>query len=126
MTRWVAREAVARWLTGRPKLAQLDAVLPKAGWSLVFWLRLSHRPESGSNYVFGVSALPMFRLIAITAACIVPSTAMYAWLGARGAGAGTAELLTTLIGVAGIAVTVSGAVATRRLVLATSSADHQA
>lgn len=114
IARYLARDAVASRLEGRPKLKAVDQAVDEDGWKIVALLRLSPAVPFGlQNYLFGLTSVGFWPYAIATAICIVPGTALYVSLGAlgqasaTGASAGAAGWILFGIGVAAtVAVTV--------------------
>lgn len=116
LPRMLARDMITRWVRRRRRMARLDAAIQNSGWTLIVLCRLSpFVPYAGSNYVFGLSGLPLFRLTLVTALCIAPSTAMYAWFGAESTDEDAIGALSGLAVAAGVVVTIGAGIAARRL-----------
>lgn len=114
--RRVAGRMVSRWIASRPRLARLDSALAQSGWTLIVLCRLSpFVPYAGSNYVFGLSHVPFVRLMLITTLCIAPSTLLYAWLGALGAGGREIGPAAWVAMAVGAVITVAAGIAAHRL-----------
>lgn len=90
IARYVARDAVASRLEGRPKLQAVDQAVDEEGWKIVALLRLSPAVPFGlQNYLFGLTSVGFWPYAIATAICIVPGTALYVSLGALGQGSAT-------------------------------------
>jgi uncharacterized membrane protein YdjX (TVP38/TMEM64 family) len=83
--RYLVRDRVRGFLTGRPRLAAIDRAVAEEGWKIVALLRLSPViPFNLQNYVFGATAVPLLHYVAATGIGIVPGSLLYVYLGALG------------------------------------------
>jgi uncharacterized membrane protein YdjX (TVP38/TMEM64 family) len=81
LARWLGRPAVARW-TGEGRLARLDALLSRRGFTAVLLLRLVPLfPFALVNYATGVMSVRFLPYLTATAIGIVPGTVAYVGLG---------------------------------------------
>jgi len=88
IARYLARDAVASRLEGRPKLKAVDKAVDEEGWKVVALLRLSPLVPFGlQNYLFGLTSVGFWPYALATLLGIVPGTALYVSLGALGQGA---------------------------------------
>jgi uncharacterized membrane protein YdjX (TVP38/TMEM64 family) len=90
IARYLARDAVARRLEGRPRLQAVDKAVDEEGWKVVALVRLSPAVPFGlQNYFFGLTSVGFWPYAAATLFGIVPGTALYVSLGALGQGSAT-------------------------------------
>jgi uncharacterized membrane protein YdjX (TVP38/TMEM64 family) len=92
VARYIARERVARMTEHRPKFKAVDRAVTEEGWKVVLLLRLSPLvPFNLQNYFFGVTDIRFWHYLAATFVGIIPGAALYVYLGAIGAAAGTRD-----------------------------------
>lgn len=109
--RYVAREAVVRFIAGRPRLQVIDRTISLGGWRIVALIRLNPTiPYSASNYLFGASGLAMIPFLISSGIFTMPGAFAYVYLGYAGAetlgGDGRTTVEWALLGL-GLAVTVA-------------------
>lgn len=121
--RGLARDWVEQKLRESPRAARIDRAVAERGWKVVAVIRLSpFVPYALLNYVLGLSGIRLWVLGVVTALCIIPSTALYAWFGSigraglEGQGGLPADPGDWALVGCGIAMTVFAAVYVRRVV----------
>lgn len=88
--RYLARARVERMIEQRPRFKAVDQAVTEDGWKVVMLLRLSPVvPFNLQNYFFGVTDIQFWHYVAATFVGIMPGTALYVYLGAIGAAAGS-------------------------------------
>ena len=86
IARHLARERVERRLAGNPRFAAIDRAIGEQGWKIVGLLRLSPAvPFSLSNYLYGLTAVPFWPYVGVSAIAMLPATFLYVYLGDIGA-----------------------------------------
>lgn len=91
IARYAARARVTALASTRPRFAAVDRAIGGQGWKIVALMRLSPVfPFSLQNYLFGVTAIRFWPCCLASAACILPGTFLYVYLGYAGSEAATA------------------------------------
>jgi uncharacterized membrane protein YdjX (TVP38/TMEM64 family) len=91
VSRWFAREAVSRWLSGNEKFATLDALTERHGAIIVAITRLVPLfPFNLLNYGFGLTRVPLRTYVLWSWLCMLPGTVLYV-VGADAVTKGLAE-----------------------------------
>lgn len=82
ISRYLAREAVARKLGRHEKLAALDRAVAAEGWKIVLLTRLSPVfPFTLLNYAFGLTQVKLSHYVLASWVGMLPGTVMYVYLG---------------------------------------------
>ncbi len=90
VARYIAGDWVARKAGGR--LQRLVDGVDAEGWRFVAFVRLVPLfPFNLSNYVLGLTRIPLHHYVIASFVCMAPGTAAYTWLGYVGRGALTGE-----------------------------------
>jgi rhodanese-related sulfurtransferase len=90
----VARYIVGDWVTHKAGglLKRLIDGVDEEGWRFVAFVRLVPLfPFNLSNYVLGLTRIPLHHYVIATLVCMVPGAVAYTWLGHAGRGALTGE-----------------------------------
>ena len=83
VARHLARERVARFVSGNARYAAIDRAIGQRGWRIVFLLRLSPLvPFVVSNYFYGLTAIRFWPYVFASWAGMLPVTFLYVSLGA--------------------------------------------
>ena len=91
LARWLARDAVSRWLAGNEKFRQLDALTERHGAIIVAIMRLVPIfPFNLLNYGFGLTRVSFGTYIFWSWLCMLPGTVLYV-VGADAVAQGLAE-----------------------------------
>jgi len=103
----------------KPRIKAVDQAVTEDGWKVVMLLRLSPMvPFNLQNYFFGVTDIKFWHYVAATFVGIMPGTAIYVYLGAIGAVAGSGSqggaLKWTFFGIGLIATVVVTVLITRK------------
>jgi uncharacterized membrane protein YdjX (TVP38/TMEM64 family)/rhodanese-related sulfurtransferase len=97
----VARYIVGDWVERRAGglLKRLIAGVDAEGWRFVAFVRLVPLfPFNLSNYLLGLTRIPLRHYVVATLVCMVPGVVAYTWLGYAGRGALTGEADTVRYG----------------------------
>jgi len=79
--RYVARNAVERWLASYARLDRMDRALSQQGWKIVFLLRLSPAfPFTPMNFLLGLTRV-RFRDYLLASPGMLPGSLMYVYSG---------------------------------------------
>jgi uncharacterized membrane protein YdjX (TVP38/TMEM64 family) len=85
ITRYLARDRVARLARGHEKFRAIDEAVRAKGWKVVALLRLSPLvPFSLSNYLYGLTAIRFWPYVLASWVAMLPGTVLYVYLGAAG------------------------------------------
>jgi uncharacterized membrane protein YdjX (TVP38/TMEM64 family) len=85
ITRYLARDRVARWAAENPRFASLDAAVGKEGWKIVLLTRLSPIfPYNLLNYLFGLTKVGFWPYILASWVGMIPGSLLYVYLGFAG------------------------------------------
>jgi uncharacterized membrane protein YdjX (TVP38/TMEM64 family) len=85
IARHLARARVERWAAHNPRFRAIDAAVREQGWKVVALLRLSPLvPFSLSNYLYGLTAVPLGPYVLASSVAMIPGTLLYVSLGAAG------------------------------------------
>jgi VTT domain/Rhodanese-like domain len=90
----VARYIAGDWVTHKAGglLKRLIDGVDEEGWRFVAFVRLVPLfPFNLSNYVLGLTRIPLHHYVIATLVCMVPGAVAYTWLGHAGRGALTGE-----------------------------------
>lgn len=83
VARHLARERVARFVSGNARYAAIDRAIGQKGWRIVFLLRLSPLvPFVMSNYFYGLTAIRFWPYVFASWIGMIPLTFLYVSLGA--------------------------------------------
>ena len=78
LARWLARDAVSRWLADNEKFRQLDALTGRHGAIIVAITRLVPIfPFNLLNYGFGLTRVPFWTYLFWSWLCMLPGTVLY-------------------------------------------------
>ena len=97
----IARYVVGDWVERKAGglLKRLIEGVDAEGWRFVAFVRLVPLfPFNLSNYVLGLTRIPLHHYIIATLVCMAPGTAAYTWLGHAGRGALTGDVETVRYG----------------------------
>ena len=85
ITRYLARDRVARRAAENPRFASLDAAVGREGWKIVFLTRLSPIfPYNLLNYLFGLTKVGFWPYLLASWVGMLPGTILYVYLGFAG------------------------------------------
>ncbi|WP_162924432.1 TVP38/TMEM64 family protein [Rubrobacter indicoceani] len=80
--RYVARDAVESWAEGSERLRQLDEKVERQGWRILVVTRLVPLfPFNLQNYAYGVTRIKLGTYVTVSAICMTPGVAIYAFAG---------------------------------------------
>lgn len=82
ISRYVARDAVARRLGRNEKFRLIDAAIGREGWKIIALLRFCPVPFGLANYCYGLTAIRFLPYMFGTVVAIVPGNCFFVWLGA--------------------------------------------
>ena len=88
--RHLARDAVARRISGNARVAALDQAVADEGWKIVVLTRLSPVfPFTLLNYAFGLTRVPLRDYVLASWLGMMPGTVLYVYLGSLAEAAGS-------------------------------------
>jgi uncharacterized membrane protein YdjX (TVP38/TMEM64 family) len=120
VARYFVRDSVQNFAKSNPRFYVIDRTIGESGWKIVGLLRLNPLiPFNISNYFYGITAIPFWQYVLVSAIAMLPGTLLYAYLGAVGkATLGVKSLPSIgqyfLLGV-GLVTTVAGTIVISRL-----------
>lgn len=86
IARFLLRERVERWLSGRERLSAVDRAVGEQGWRVVALTRLSPAfPFNVQNYFYGLTRVPFSHYALASLFAMVPGTLLYVYIGLAGA-----------------------------------------
>ena len=109
VARYLARDVVRRWTEGSPQLARIDAAVERHGWRILMVTRLVPLfPFNLQNFAYGLTRIPFWTYVGMTALCILPGTIAFTLAGGALSGGGNpARIGWTLTAAAVLIVAVS-------------------
>ena len=81
VSRYVAREPLARRLEKNEKFRLIDAAVGKEGWKIVLLLRFVPMPFGLANYAYGLTAIPFWSYLLASIVAIIPANTLLVYLG---------------------------------------------
>ena len=120
VARYLVRDSVQKFAKSNPRFQAIDQAIGENGWKIVGLLRLNPLiPFNISNYFYGITAIPFWQYVLVSAIGMLPGALLYAYLGAVGKATLGAESLPStghylLLGI-GLAATVAGTIIITRL-----------
>jgi uncharacterized membrane protein YdjX (TVP38/TMEM64 family) len=85
VARYLVRDTVRNFSESNPRLRAIDQAIGRNGWKIVGLLRLNPLiPFNLSNYFYGITAIPFWPYILVSAIGMLPGTLLYAYFGAIG------------------------------------------
>lgn len=84
ISRFAARERMARLLARSPLFCRIDEAIGEEGWKIIFWLRFCPIPFGLSNYVYGLTAVRFWPYLLASVAAMAPGNFLFAYVGAAG------------------------------------------
>jgi uncharacterized membrane protein YdjX (TVP38/TMEM64 family) len=85
ISRYLARDFVARWLAADTRFAAIDRAVASNGWIIVALLRLSPAvPFNLQNYLYGLTGIGFWTCLLTSWVAMLPGTILYVYLGHLG------------------------------------------
>lgn len=81
ISRYVARNAIARRLANNEKFRLIDAAIGREGWKIVALLRFVPMPFGIANYAYGLTAIRFWPYLLTSIVAIIPANTFLVWLG---------------------------------------------
>lgn len=92
VARYLIRDRVEKFSRSNPRFHAIDQAIGENGWKIVGLLRLNLLiPFNVSNYFFGITAIPFWTYVVVSAVGMFPGVLLYAYLGAIGKATLTAK-----------------------------------
>ncbi|MEA3213461.1 MAG: hypothetical protein QOE70_6518 [Chthoniobacter sp.] len=82
LSRYLARERVARWLNHHEKFRLIDAAIGREGWKIIALLRFCPIPFGLANYSYGLTAVGYVPYLLASVIAIIPANFFFVWFGA--------------------------------------------
>jgi uncharacterized membrane protein YdjX (TVP38/TMEM64 family) len=120
VARYLVRDSVQKFAKSNSRFQAIDQAIGENGWKIVVLLRLNPLiPFNISNYFYGITAIPFWQYVLVSAIGMLPGALLYAYLGAVGKATLGAESLPStghylLLGI-GLAATLAGTIIITRL-----------
>ncbi len=120
VARYLARDSVRNFARSNSRFQAIDQAIGENGWKIVGLLRLNPLiPFNISNYFYGITAIPFWQYVLVSAVGMLPGALLYAYLGAVGKATLGAESLPStghylLLGI-GLAATLAVSITVSRL-----------
>jgi|SoiMethySBSTD1v2_1073268.scaffolds.fasta_scaffold1633183_1 uncharacterized membrane protein YdjX (TVP38/TMEM64 family) len=115
----IARYIAGQWIARNagPTLGRLMDGVDAEGWRFVAFVRLVPLfPFNLSNYLLGLTRIPLHHYVLATLVCMAPGAIAYTWLGHAGLGALTGEANAVRYGLLAVGVIAAVAVLPRLIV----------
>ncbi len=85
VARYLLRQNIEELTKKNPRFRAIDDAIGKNGWKIIGLMRLSPLiPFNLSNYFYGITAIPFWQYVLVSAVGMLPGTLLYAYLGAIG------------------------------------------
>ena len=85
VARYLVRDSVQKFATSNPRFQAVDQAIGENGWKIIGLLRLNPLiPFNISNYFYGITAIPFWQYVLVSAVGMLPGALLYAYLGAVG------------------------------------------
>ena len=82
VARHLARGTVERWRARSPRIGRIDAAVERHGWRILMVTRLVPIfPFNLQNFVYGLTRIPFWTYVAVSAVCILPGTIAFSVAG---------------------------------------------
>ena len=103
VARHLARDTVERWMAHSPRLARIDAAIGRHGWRILMITRLVPLfPFNLQNYAYGLTRIPLWPYLVVTAICILPATIAFTLAAGALSGGGTPSRTIWTLAVSGV------------------------
>jgi uncharacterized membrane protein YdjX (TVP38/TMEM64 family) len=105
VARHLARGTVERWKATSPRLARIDSAVERHGWRILMLTRLIPLfPFNLQNFAYGLTRIPFWTYVGITAVCILPGTIAFTLAGGALSGGGSPRRIVRTLAVAGVLI----------------------
>ena len=86
VARYLLRDTVKEWISGKPRFEAVDEAIAREGWKIVGLLRLSPLlPFNVSNYFYGITRVKFWPYVLASWIGMLPGTVMYVYFGSAAA-----------------------------------------
>ena len=107
VARHLARDTVERWMAHSPRLARIDAAIGRHGWRILMITRLVPLfPFNLQNYAYGLTRIPLWPYLVVTAICILPATIAFTLAAGALSGGGTPGRTVWTLAVSGVLIVI--------------------
>jgi len=114
VARHLARDAVARWIAGAPRLARIDAALERHGWRVLVVTRvLPIFPFNVQNFAYGVTRIRFRTFVLVSWLSMLPGTAALTIAGGAVVQGESLGRVTWMLAAAGLLVVAASVVVPR-------------
>jgi uncharacterized membrane protein YdjX (TVP38/TMEM64 family) len=105
VARHLARDTVERWKAASPGLARIDAAVERHGWRILMLTRLIPLfPFNLQNFAYGLTRIPFWTYVGVTAVCILPGTIAFTLAGGALSSGGSPRTIAWTLAAAGILI----------------------
>jgi uncharacterized membrane protein YdjX (TVP38/TMEM64 family) len=105
VARHVARDTVERWKATSPRLARIDAAVERHGWRILMLTRLIPLfPFNLQNFAYGLTRIPFWTYVGVTAVCILPGTIAFTLAGGALSSGGSPRRIAWKLAAAGVLI----------------------
>ena len=105
VARHLARDTVERWKAASPGLARIDAAVERHGWRILMLTRLIPLfPFNLQNFAYGLTRIPFWSYVSVTAVCILPGTIAFTLAGGALSSGGSPRTIAWTLAAAGILI----------------------
>lgn len=122
--RTIARKAIKKWLSRRPRFAHLDRAVERKGWKIVLLTRFSPiLPSNILNYSFSLTKINFWHYLVASWLGMLPAIALYVYLGSVGVNLiqGQSSSAQTILSISGSITTFIALIYTTKLAKKTLS-----
>jgi uncharacterized membrane protein YdjX (TVP38/TMEM64 family) len=82
VARHLARDTVRRWGAHSSRIARIDDAVERHGWRILMVTRLAPLlPFNVQNFAYGLTRIPFWTYVAVSAVCILPGTIAFSVAG---------------------------------------------
>jgi uncharacterized membrane protein YdjX (TVP38/TMEM64 family) len=105
IARHLARDTVERWKARSARLARIDAAVERHGWRILMLTRLIPLfPFNLQNFAYGLTRIPFWTYVGITAVCILPGTIAFTLTGGALSGGGSPHRIAWTLAAGGVLI----------------------
>lgn len=105
IARHLARDTVDRWRARSPRLERIDAAVERHGWRILMLTRLVPLfPFNLQNFAYGLTRIPFWTYVGVTAVCILPGTFAFTLAGGALSSGGNPGTVAWMLAAAGVLI----------------------
>jgi uncharacterized membrane protein YdjX (TVP38/TMEM64 family) len=105
VARHLARDTVERWRARSPRLDRIDAAVKRHGWRILMLTRLVPLfPFNLQNFAYGLTRIPFWTYVGVTAVCILPGTIAFTLAGGALSSGGNPGTIAWMLAAAGVLI----------------------